>query len=332
MTSKWSINRLVPIVGFLLLSAMVLTLLMFTLYEAWVLRSMGVGVVALVIVGVGVEMLHERRRVPCVLLPDTFRHETALTFGGVVVGALVAYVLSVDVGLGAVTASALVALVAALILPEHAVPIYCGSFVGMTSARLLISHGEVAIAGGIAATLYVLTACSYPGYGGKLGTIAFIGSVLTGWGLDREFLITEIPTQPVIWLIIAHAMIATVVTYWLSIRLEHGPVVASGIVGLIGGLVLPAVYSEIGETLAVMVICASFAGMSSAQRFPRFLWMLTAGLVTGLIFVYSMPLMGGAGGKLGTIAFSSVLAVNGWLSLIARLMPARSVNRLARQS
>ena len=220
MTLKGAINRLVPIAGFLLLSAMVLTLLTFTLYEAWVLRSIGVGIVALVIIGVGVEMLHERQRVPCVLLPDTLRYETALTFGGVVVGALVAYVLSVDVGLGAVTASALVALVAALILPEYAVPIYCGSFVGMTSARLLISHSEVAIAGGIAATLYVLTACTYPGYGGKLGAIAFIGSVLTGWGLDRKFLITEIPTQPVIWLIVGHAMIATVVTDRKSTRLN----------------------------------------------------------------------------------------------------------------
>lgn len=313
-----ALNHVVPVAGFVLLSGMVLTLLGFTLYEAWVLHSIGAVLVALVIGGNLVSMFRESKRVPCVLLAESMRRDSLVTFGSVVAGAVIAYVLSIDVGLGAVTASALVGLVSALILPAQAVPIYCGSFVGMTSARLLISHGELAVAGTVAAGLYVLTACAYPGFGGKLGTIAFVGSVITGWGLDREFLITEVPAWPVVLLIIACAVVATVITYWLSVGREHGPVIASSVVGLLGGLILPTVFPQAGETLAVMVICASFTGMSSRDRFPTYQMVLAISLVTGMIFVYSMPTLGGAGGKLGTIAFASALAVRGWWDLAER--------------
>jgi len=185
----------------------------------------------------------------------------------------------------------------------------------------------VAIAGGVAAALYVLASCVYSDFGGKLGTIAFAGSVFTGLVLDREFLITESPEQPVILLIVVCAVVATAITYWLNAVLGHGPVVASGIVGITGGLILPAVYSEIGGTLAAMALCASFAGMSSRAHFPRWTMVLGVGLITGLIFVNNMPLLGGAGGKLGTIAFGSVLAVRGYYDLVEgfTLRAARAV-------
>ena len=315
-------DRIIPTISFLLLSLMVVVLLVFTVYQSWVVHSLWGFVATFALVGALWEILCESRRVPCVQFSEVLNLHSLITAGSVVGGALIAYCLSVDVGLGAVTAAALVALVAALVVPDYAVSMYCGSFVGMTSARLLISHWDVAIAGGVAAALYVLTSCAYPGFVGKLGTIAFTGSVFTGLGLDREFLITEIPEQPVILLITVCAVVATAITYWLNVVLGHGPVMASGIVGIAGGLVLPAIYPEIGGTLAVMAMCASFAGMSSSAHFPRWTMMLGVGLITGLIFVNSMPLLGGAGGKLGTIAFGSVLAVRGYYDLVERSGPA----------
>jgi len=311
-------NRIMPTLGFLLLSLMVVVLLGFTVYQSWVVHSLWGIVATLAFLGALWEILCEGRRVLCVQFNEVMSLPNLINVGCVLGGALVAYSLSVDVGLGAVTAAALVALVAALVVPDYAVPMYCGSFVGMTSARLLISHWDVAIAGSVAAALYVLTSCAYTGFGGKLGTIAFTGSVFTGLGLDREFLITKIPEQPVVGLIVVCAVVATAVTYWLNDVLGHGPVIASGIVGITGGLILPAVHPEIGGTLAVMTICASFAGMSSNTRLPRWTMVLMVGLATGLIFVNSMPLLGGAGGKLGTIAFASVLAVRGYYDLVER--------------
>jgi hypothetical protein len=91
---------------------------------------------------------------------------------------------------------------------------------------------------------------------------------------------------------------------------------ASGIVGVVAGLILPVLFPEIGGTLAVMAICASFVGMSSAKHFPNALPLAVAGLFLGLIFIYSMPFLGGAGGKLGTMAFGSGLAVRGFMDLL----------------
>lgn len=309
-------ERWIPTFGFLVLSAMVVVLLGFTAYEAWLLHSLGGVVVVAVLVGAVVEMVREGRRVPCATLGELLNAANLRAALAVFLGALLGYVLSVDVGLGAVTAASLVALIAAAVVPAYAIPAYCGSFVGMTSARLLINHGELAIAALVAALIYLLTTCAYPGLGGKLGTIAFTGSVITGWGLDREFLITPVPASSVILEIIVHALLATVVTYWLNHELGHGPVIASGLVGLVGGLVLPALDAVHGPTLAVMVMCASFAGMSSRERFPHVGLMAVVGLVAGAIFVYSMPTLGGAGGKLGTIAFGSALAVQGYAGLV----------------
>jgi len=311
-------ERWVPALGFLVLSAMVVVLLGFTVYEAWALHSLGGFVVAAVLVGAVVEMVREGRRVPCAALSELLQGANLRAALALFLGALLGYVLSVDVGLGAVTAASLVGLMAAAVVPAYAVPAYCGSFVGMTSARLLINHGELAIAALVAALIYLLTLCAYPGLGGKLGTIAFTGSVITGWGLDREFLITPVPAPPVILEIIAYAVVATVVTYWLNHDRGRGPVMASALVSLVGGLVLPALDAVHGPTLAVMVMCASFAGMSSRERFPRGGLMAVVGLVAGAIFIYSMPTLGGAGGKLGTIAFGSALAVQGYAGLLRR--------------
>jgi hypothetical protein len=81
-----------------------------------------------------------------------------------------------------------------LVIPDYAVPAYCGSFVGMTSIQLLFSHGELALAVVIAAVIYVLTACTFAGIGGKLGTIAFAGSMITALGLGRPFSSLRCPT------------------------------------------------------------------------------------------------------------------------------------------
>jgi len=128
-----------------------------------------------------------------------------------------------------------------------------------------------------------------------------------------------VPSGPVAWHVLLCATVAAVVTYWLSVDLGRGPVMASSIVGLLGGLVLPALVPEGGPLLAVVVICASFTGMSSRQRIPHHLWMTLAGMATGLVFIYSLPVLGGAGGKLGTIAFGASMGTWAFRTLLGRI-------------
>jgi hypothetical protein len=42
------------------------------------------------------------------------------------------------------------------------------------------------------------------------------------------------------------------------------------------------------------------------------------GLFTGMIYILSMPLAGGAGGKLGTISFGVAVSVSAWHAVIQK--------------
>jgi hypothetical protein len=137
-------------------------------------------------------------------------------------------------------------------------------------------------------------------------------------GLSRQFLLAPVPNWETAARIMLIALIATPLTFYFNINSQHGPVVASAVVGLVGGLILPALFPETGQTLAVVMICASFTGMSSGNRCQNFWQILLSGLATGIIFIFSAPLLGGAGGKLGTIAFGSVLSVCGYTWLFNR--------------
>ncbi len=320
-------NKAVPVIGFLILSVLVLSLFGFATYEAWALsQPVGGIVVAIILLGLLFKIVREGQELPKVKLDGVFTRKNLLNFASVFFGALISYTLSVNVGLGAVVAAGLVAIIAALVLPDYGAPIYSGAFVGMASQKLLATHGELAIAGVVAGIVYVLTVGVFGGFGGKLGTIAFTGCVVTGLLLGCEFAHPSVPRWDVGWLIVVYSIIGAVVTFYINHNLGHGAVMASGIVGLVGGLVLPAVHPEVGGTLAAMVICASFAGMSSNKHFPGIVPMAIAGLFAGLVFFYGAPFIGGAGGKLGTTAFGSVMAVRGYMDLIemraARKQPA----------
>jgi hypothetical protein len=108
---------------------------------------------------------------------------------------------------------------------------------------------------------------------------------------------------------------AAVLTYSLSIRLKNGPVFASSLVSLLGGLLLPAFGAEKAAVMAAVVMAASFVGMSSGEKMKSEASVLFSGLIMGIMFIYSANHFGGAGGKLGTLAFGSVVSSRGLVSL-----------------
>ena len=298
-------------IGLAILALMVLSLLISTLVEAWIYHYSGGLVAFLVLAGAGVAIHQEASRLwnSSVEPGDKFLW---LSQGlAVILGGLAAYALSHELGLGPVIAASLVGLLASLIWPETSIAAYCGAFVGMTSDILFFNYWEVAVAGLIAGGVYIMTRDVFNGFGGKLGTIALVGTALTCLSLNREFLILPVAGWEANALVMATAMLATPLTFYFNIARKHGPVLASAIVGMTGGLILPALLPQFGPTLAVVAICASFSGMTSKDRCPKFWHILVTGFFTGVVFVYSTPLLGGAGGKLGTIAFGAVLGTCG---------------------
>jgi len=314
--SKWP-----TVIGFILLSGIVIYLLGSTVFEAWRAHSVGGILTALVLIGALAAIFFEGKslfatpREPAKAKPITIIFE----FLAVFLGGILSYTFSQDLGLGAVIAASLVAIIAYLIVPEFGIPAYCGAFVGMTSEILLYNHLEVAAASLGAALFFILARKVFLGVGGKLGALALIGTALTGFALERTFFTTLISDWQTNSIVILIALGAAPLTYYFNRRKGNGPVLASAVVGLTAGLIFPSLFPGNGETFAVVAICASFTGMTSSDRCPNFWYMILAGFITGLIFVFSTPLLGGAGGKLGTIAFASVLSVCGYSQIIHRI-------------
>lgn len=252
----------------------------------------------------------------------------------VMLGTIATYLLNVELGLGPVAAAGLIGITASVLLPEQDVPVYCGAFVGMSCPVAFRGYECLVPAGMIAGTLFVASKDVFNGFGGKLGTIAFFGAVSAIFIKDGG----GVPGAPPAWLIgryiILYSVLAATITFLISTGLKKGPVFSSGLVGLAGGMLLPNIYPVFGELLGVIVICASFAGMSSRERIFSNLQMCAAGAFSGIFFIYTLAHFPGAGGKLGTIAFMSVIAVRGCVDIWARLkemVSRRKTGRISRE-
>ncbi|MBM3138003.1 MAG: hypothetical protein FJZ98_07425 [Chloroflexi bacterium] len=111
------------------------------------------------------------------------------------------------------------------------------------------------------------------------------------------------------WKNAANSLVANstgaLLTFWASQDLGMGPVLSSAAVGLLGSLLLPKLSAEI--------FTGSFVGMCSRAAVPQFSLILFAGLIAGWIFHMSRSTLVGFGGKLGTIAFASVI-LTAWMA------------------
>lgn len=88
-------------------------------------------------------------------------------------GALLTFVLSTRLGLGAVVASGLVGLIGAQVVKgREQLVMYLGVFVGMSSVLRFPSFGPLIVAGLLGGLLFELADESWVGVGGRLGTLA----------------------------------------------------------------------------------------------------------------------------------------------------------------
>lgn len=235
----------------------------------------------------------------------------AADFLAVVAGAALTYWLSVDAGFGPVVASAAVGLAAGVALPRVDSAAYCGSFVGMVSPAVFPDIGLVAAAGLASGALFVAARGAFDGFGGKLGTTALFGVLVVGVGTGADYAAGSSPPWGEAALIIPTGAVAAALTVALGVRYGWGAVVASAAVGLLGGLALPPLFPAVGDTLAAVAFCASFVGMVAPARIDGELRVGAAGALSGGVFVAVSPALAGAGGKLGTTAFVSCLALYG---------------------
>lgn len=100
-------------------------------------------------------------------------------------------------------------------------------------------------------------------------------------------------------------------TYFLNTELNLGVVLAAGITGLLSSFI-PFINrrSDILRELPVSIYCGAFAGMTSPLVAQGYWFIILAGLLSGIILVFSKSSLHGFGGKLGTVAFGGVSIIS----------------------
>ncbi len=106
---------------------------------------------------------------------------------GAGVGAVTTFLLSTQLHLTTVISAATVGVIAGYLCPlfpstkmkELAPSLYCGAFVGMTAATRISNPIFIFTAGLIAGAIFTVSQNIFTGHGGKLGSIAFVGSAVT---------------------------------------------------------------------------------------------------------------------------------------------------------
>ena len=111
-------------------------------------------------------------------------------------------------------------------------------------------------------------------------------------------------------IILIISIAAGMATYIVSNILKRGAVIASAIITLVSGLMLPYFFPLMGDVLATAAACSSYAGMISLENALNLLEMAVISLMTGILFIAARSAYIGIGGRLGTIAAISCFA---WL-------------------
>ena len=81
-------------------------------------------------------------------------------------------------------------------------------------------------------------------------------------------------------------------------------VLGSALVGLLGSIVFFR-----NKEVQASIYCGSFAGMSDPNLFYNWMELLVVSLVGGVILFFLRRRLIGLGGKLGAVAFSSLLSL-----------------------
>ena len=241
----------------------------------------------------------------------------------VVVGTLCTLAGVAELGLSPIVSASVVGIVTGVVVRSVAVPVYCGAFVGMTSPEVFGSYWLATLAAVLAGVLFTVAHPVFHGLGGKLGTTAFVGVLLVALPTASTFQSGTIPEGSVVLSVVGITALGASITFAIHTRSAASPVLASGLVGAVGGIWLPMLFDAQGGLFAAATYSASFAGMTNPKRIPNEWWIGVTGAGVGLVVVHTLPFVGGSGGKLGTIAFGSCLGIHGTLRIVGIFRFAR---------
>ena len=219
----------------------------------------------------------------------------------------------------AVLASGLVGVIGAAVFKKHEKAIYAGSFLGMAMIGVFPPWPFI-VAGLLSAIIFVYSKPLFKGVGGKLGTIAFAGGILSWLINDLSFTVLRTFDFGEGLILILIAVFAALATRILTKIKGVSVVLSSAIIGILLALSFDYFGFGLSPYLAICGFGASFVGMSDDTQLKSLISVAAGGLIFALIFIFAAPLFGGSGGKLGTMAFIASLTVIGLRMIIERFI------------
>lgn len=237
---------------------------------------------------------------------------------GVILGIYGTYFLVQQDLLSPVLASAFSGLIASLIFKNATdliAAIYCGSFAGM---GLVLTGTELIVTSILEILLLLILQPIFKGFGGKLGLIAYISSIVTdsilsqfwsGFSVLKHFeTFYPITDFNLIISVVLASFLGFYSTIYFYHRKKKTAVFASAFPSFLAGLLCYYTNLPNGDLIALTFFSASFVGMLSENVIQKNLyWILVS--IHALIFLVFKNSLGNYGGALGTIAFVSVYSV-----------------------
>ncbi len=230
----------------------------------------------------------------------------------IIFGVFSTYSLVHFIGLFVVISSAAVGIIGHFLFRKYEAAVYCGSFAGMVSVELF-GFTEVAVLAIVCSIIYIMTKPLFKGYGGKLGTIAFMSSLIVHSIFRDSFLV--ITTNFNLFFLISTTVVGVFSTFYLQHRFNISSVFSSAIMTLIVAVFLVFIF-PVHKDYVIVFFSASFIGMSSKDKLPNIYFVLISGIVLGLIYYIFVEFFNGLGGKLGLLAFISVITTTGISKLL----------------
>lgn len=236
----------------------------------------------------------------------------------VFLGGILTYFLNINLELGAVVSSCLIGLGGSIVIKKYSVELYCGSFVGMISPRLIHDFTHIFIASLLAGLIFSLSKYVFDGFGGKLGAIAFSSWFFLFFFSNIEF-INPVLDKNINLIAFILSFLGVFLTFLLNHYVNKDPVISSAFITLIGAMILPFFYPTSHIILTPLLFTATFSGMASKERIYSFLQIVISSFFVAILFYFSFTHLGGVGGKLGTIAFGSIIGSYGFFLIINKL-------------
>ncbi|MFU8792400.1 MAG: hypothetical protein ACNA7K_00085 [Acholeplasmataceae bacterium] len=233
------------------------------------------------------------------------RQKDLISLVFVLVGFVLSFGLYFYASMPQIAASALTGVIGYVFLREYEKEVYCGSFAGMISL-VVVSPIFIILMVVILPVAFLMSRSIFNGLGGKLGTTAFVASIISVSLLPSyQVISTEVLEPMSIFIVMGTALGTVLLGHYVKVKFQLSRVIVSALLSLFGFLIFSLLPSLM--IYLPVVFIASFIIMTDISRIKGLSFLVISPLVMSLLYMLTRPIYTCIGGKAGLTALLSVL-------------------------